>query len=88
MQVPFLISFPKKLTLETMEILMINNFGLYRYYRRGRKMVHLFSKITAEQLLNSPNLIGKLREIEINEIILCRILRQYPSKLTIRSKCV
>ena len=88
MQVPFLISFPKKLTLETMEILMINNFGLYRYYRRGRKMVHLFSKITAEQLLNSPNLIGKLRAIEINEIILCRILRQYPSKLTIRSKCV
>ena len=73
MQVPFLISFPKKLTLETMEILMINNFGLYRYYRRGRKMVHLFSKITAEKLLNSPNLIGKLSEIEINEIILCRI---------------
>lgn len=77
MQVPFLISFPKKLTLETMEILMINNFGLYRYYRRGRKMVHLFSKITAEQLLNSPNLIGKLSEIEINEIILCRITLKF-----------
>ena len=77
MQVPFLISFPKKLTSETMEILMINNFGLYRYYRRGRKMVHLFSKITAEQLLNSPNLIGKLSEIEINEIILCRITLKF-----------
>ena len=54
----FLKKFSKKMTVDTMVILMDNKLGRYKYYRMGRKLVHIFSKISADQLLNSPVLIG------------------------------
>ena len=80
----FIKKFSKKMTVDTMVILMDNKLGRYKYYRRGRKLLHIFSKISADQLLNSPVLIGKLRDIEVNEILMCRILRNYPPKYSVR----
>jgi hypothetical protein len=78
--------FSKQMTVDTMVILMDNNLGQYICYRRGRKLVHIFSKISVDQLLNSSVLIGKLRGIGVNEILLCRILRNYPPKYAVRFK--
>jgi hypothetical protein len=80
----FLIMFSKQMIVDTMVILMDNNLGRFKYYWRGWKLVHIFSKISADQLLNSPVLIGKLRDIGVNEILMCRILRNYPPKYAVR----
>ena len=69
------------MTVDTMVILMDNKLGRYKYYRRGRKLVHIFSKISADQLLNSPVLIGKLRDIGINEILILMCIKKLSTKI-------